>query len=128
MLRHTRLVMCLEADPGRLEPHALVRRRDAYHGRCLRPVRLGGSSAGHGAFRVGFSRSLRPVASITAFSHERTSADGNGNHEPAPALGWMNPGGWVGLFGVDEFDCAEPFEWPVDEEDLEREVGLDVGL
>jgi len=37
-------------------------------------------------------------------------------------------GGWVGLFGVGEFDCAEPFEWPVDEEDLEREVGLDVGL
>ena len=37
-------------------------------------------------------------------------------------------GDWVGLFGVDEFDCAEPFEWPVDEEDLEREVGLDVSL
>ena len=42
-------------------------------------------------------------------------------------LGWADPG-WVGLFGLDEFDCAEPFEWPVDEEDLKREVGLDVGL
>ena len=32
------------------------------------------------------------------------------------------------LLGLDEFDCAEPVEWPVDEEDLERQVGFDVGL
>jgi hypothetical protein len=48
--------------------------------------------------------------------------------EPAPGSGWVNPRGWVGLFGLDEFDCAEPFEWPVHEEHLERQVGLDVGL
>jgi hypothetical protein len=49
---------------------------------------------------------LRQVASSVASAHRRS----------------------VGLFGLDEFDCAEPFEWPVDEEDLERKVGLDVGL
>jgi hypothetical protein len=47
---------------------------------------------------------------------------------PLRALGLGESGDWAGLFGVDEFDCAEPFKWPVDEEDLEREVGLDVSL
>ncbi len=44
----------------------------------------------------------------------------------AAELGRLDPR--AGLIGLDEFDCAEPFEWPVDEEDLEREVRLDVGL
>jgi hypothetical protein len=48
--------------------------------------------------------------------------------EPAPGARVGESGDWVGLFGGDEFDCAEPFEWPVDEEDLEREVGLNVSL
>jgi hypothetical protein len=45
-----------------------------------------------------------------------------------PAVRWVDPGAGSVLFGLDEFDCAEPVEWPVDEEDLEREIGLEVGL
>src|SRR5438874_10589140 len=32
------------------------------------------------------------------------------------------------LSGLYELQCAEAFEWAVDEEDLHRDVGLDVGL
>src|SRR6202171_1368726 len=32
------------------------------------------------------------------------------------------------LVGFGDFDRAEAFEWSVDEEDLHRDVGLDVGL
>src|SRR5438874_12262224 len=32
------------------------------------------------------------------------------------------------LSGLDELQCAEAIEWAVDEEDLHRDVGLDVGL
>ena len=35
-------------------------------------------------------------------------------------------GDW--LFGIDDFDGAEPVEWSVDEEHLDGDVGLDVGL
>src|SRR5437868_6365090 len=32
------------------------------------------------------------------------------------------------LLGLGDLDCAEAFEWAVDEEDLHCDVGLDVGL
>src|SRR5437660_3661316 len=32
------------------------------------------------------------------------------------------------LLGVGDLDCAEAFEWAVDEEDLHRDVGIDMGL
>src|SRR5437763_6278738 len=34
----------------------------------------------------------------------------------------------VALLGLGDLDCAEAFEWAVDEEDLHCDVGLDVGL
>ena len=34
----------------------------------------------------------------------------------------------VALLGLGDLDCAEAFEWAVDEEDLHRDVGLDVRL
>ena len=71
-----------------------------------------------------FVRSFGPVTlTSSAASGRLATATG----EPAPALGCVDPG-WVALVGMDELDCAEPVEWPIDEEDLEREVGLDVGL
>jgi hypothetical protein len=38
------------------------------------------------------------------------------------------PSSLVALFGLSDLDCAEAFQWAVDEEDLHRYVGLDVGL
>lgn len=73
---------------------------------------------------AGLSRACPSGRVYCCVSHD--VRDGNG--ESAPGARVPESGGWVGLFGLDEFDCAEPFEWPVNEEDLEREVGVDVGL
>jgi hypothetical protein len=80
------------------------------------------------AVKRGSDRPDRHVEPATKHSHRQATA---GSKSPpsrprqAFARDWSRS---LPLLGLGDLDCAEALEWAVDEEDLHRDVRLDVGL